>query len=133
MELRSSDAFKELADEVAMQVAAMNPTYVKRDDVSKEDLARQETIFKGQLAEEKKPESSWAKIIEGKFAKWFKEVCLLEQVSIKDNKKTIKQMIDEVEAGIGIVEFGRYELGAGIEKRTEDLGDEVNKLIGEVK
>lgn len=123
----------DFADECAMQVAAMSPAFVSKESIPADDLVRQRRIFEAQLKEEGKPEQAWQKIIEGKFLKWRKEVVLLEQESIKDSKKTIEDMrqelIKKIGADVKITRFVRYSLGEGIEKKQEDLGEEVAKLI----
>lgn len=126
--------FIEFADDIAMQIAAMAPVVVSKDNLSQEMLDKQKSIFEGQLKEENKPIAAWPKIIEGKFGKWRKDVCLLEQESIKTPKKSVEQMKQEVEKTIGcaieIKRFVRYALGEGRETVKENLADEVSKLIG---
>jgi elongation factor Ts len=126
--------FVEFADEIAMQIAAMAPVVVGGDNLSTDMLAAQQAIFEGQLTEEKKPVAAWPKIIEGKFAKWRKDVCLLEQESIKEAKKSIGQVLAETEKKLGckitISRFVRYALGEGQVVVKENLADEVGKMIG---
>ena len=119
----------DFADECAMQIAAMAPTVVSKDDIPADVLVRQRRIFEAQLEEEKKPAASWQKIIEGKFIKWRKDIVLLEQESIKDSKKTIEQMRQEAGKDVQILRFARYSLGEGLEKKQEDLAVEVEKLM----
>lgn len=119
----------EFADEVALQIAAMAPLVVSKDDLPADMLVRQRRIFESQLEEEKKPQIAWPKIIEGKFIKWRKDIVLLEQESIKDNKKTIEQLRQEAGKDVKIVRFVRYALGEGLEKKQEDLAAEVEKMI----
>lgn len=122
------------ADNIAMQIAAMGPLVVSKDDLPQDLLDRQQKIFESQLAEEKKPQAAWPKIIEGKFSKWRKDVVLLEQESIVTPKKSIGEMLQELNAQLGgevkISRFVRYALGEGLEKKQEDYAEEVNKLIG---
>lgn len=122
-------AAMDFADECAMQVAAMAPLVVSKDDIPADMLVRQRRIFEAQLEEEKKPAASWQKIIEGKFIKWRKDIVLLEQESIKDSKKTIEQMRQEAGKDVQILRFVRYALGEGLERKQEDLANEVEKLI----
>lgn len=123
----------EFTTDVALQVAAMSPLVVSKDNLSADLLDRQQKIFEAQLTEDKKPAQAWPKIIEGKFSKWRKDIVLLEQESIKDPKKTIEQVRSELSKKIGyevtISSFVRYALGEGIEKKQEDFADEVTKLI----
>lgn len=120
-------------DDCAMQIAAMSPTSVSKDDISQDIIERQHAIFEAQLKEEKKPEQAWPKIIEGKFAKWRKDTVLLEQESIKEAKKSIEQIRQELSKKLGceikINRFIRYALGEGLEKTQENYSEEVAKLI----
>jgi elongation factor Ts len=124
-----TEAAIDFADECAMQVAAMAPLVVSKDDIPADMLVRQRRIFEAQLEEEKKPAASWQKIIEGKFIKWRKDIVLLEQESIKDSKKTIEQMRQEAGKDVRILRFVRYALGEGLQQTKEDLANEVEKLI----
>lgn len=121
-------------DNVAMQIAAMAPLVVSKDDLSTDLTDRQQKIFEAQLVEAKKPQAAWPKIIEGKFAKWRTEVVLLEQESITTPKKTVGELLQELNQQLGgeirISRFVRYALGEGLEKNQEDYAEEVNKLIG---
>lgn len=129
---RSAD-FKQFADETAMQIAAMNAQYVKREDIDAATIAKQKDIFAGQLKEEGKPEAAWPKIIEGKLNKWMQEACLIEQISIIHEGKTVEQVRSALVAKLGeniaIRRFVRWELGEGIEKaKKEDYAAEVARL-----
>lgn len=124
-----TEAAINFADECAMQIAAMSPSVVSKDDIPGEMLVRQRRIFESQLEEEKKPAASWQKIIEGKFIKWRKDIVLLEQESIKDSKKTIEQMRVEAGKDVKILRFVRYALGEGMEQKKEDFAAEVEKMI----
>lgn len=122
-------------DNVAMQVAAMNPVVVTSADVPAADVAKQKEIFLAQLKEEKKPEASWPKILDGKIAKWFTEVTLLGQDNVWDPPAgTIDKLRLELGKKLGgevkIHSFVRYSLGEGIEKKQEDYLAEVAKTIG---
>jgi elongation factor Ts len=122
-------------DNVAMQIAAMNPSVVTKDQVSKETLDKQKEIFAAQLKEEGKPEAAWPKILEGKVAKWFTEVTLLGQDNVWDPPAgTIDKIRVELGKKLGgevkIHAFVRFSLGEGIERKTENLADEVAKTIG---
>ncbi len=96
----------ELANDIAMHIAATNPKYLAPDEVSSEELDREKQIYKEQLLKEGKPENIIEKIIEGKVAKYYTEVCLLEQEFIKDDKLKIKDILKEVR----IIKFVRFSL-----------------------
>lgn len=123
-------------DNVAMQVAAMNPAVVHRDQVGAAELAKQKEIFLAQLKEEGKPEQAWPKIIDGKVAKWFTEITLLGQDNVWDPPagsidKIRLELGKKVAGEVKIHAFVRFSLGEGIEKPpTEDLAAEVAKTIG---
>lgn len=128
-----SPALLKFVDDTAMQVAAMAPLFLSTDDVDPDAKAAQSRIYEAQLAEEGKPEKARPKIIEGKLAKWMKEICLLEQPSVLDGEKTIAQLLSELVAELGtsvkIASFFRYERGEGIEKKkTDDFAAEVMKM-----
>lgn len=123
----------DFGDECAMQIAAMSPTVISKDDIPAEVLVRQRKIFEAQLQEENKPQAAWQKIIEGKFIKWRKDIVLLEQESIRDSKKTIEQMRQDSGKDVKIVRFVRFALGEGLEKKQEDLAAEVEKMVNKDK
>jgi elongation factor Ts len=123
-------------ENVAMQVAAMNPLVVAKGDVREADIAKQKEIFEAQLKEEGKPPAAWPKILEGKVSKWFTEITLLGQDNVWDPPAgNIEKMRAELSKKLGgeikIHAFARYSLGEGIEKPpAEDLAAEVAKTIG---
>jgi len=123
-------------DNVAMQVAAMNPIVVRREDLAPGQVAKQKEIFEAQLKEEKKPEQAWPKILEGKIGKWFTEVTLLGQENVWDPPAgTIEKLRLELGKKLGgevkVHAFVRFSLGEGVEKPPqEDLAAEVAKTIG---
>lgn len=129
----NSLSFKELGENLAMQVAAMAPLAVEAERLNAEDVARQQAIFQQQLTDLKKPQGAWPKILEGKTRKWHTEVCLLEQESIWVPKQTVKQLVAKAGTDLGgeikIVNFIRCQVGEGIESKKDDLGEEVNKLM----
>jgi elongation factor Ts len=127
--------FRAFVDNVAMQVAAMRPTVVQKDEIVPAQVEKQKEIFLAQLKEEKKPEQAWPKIMEGKVAKWFTEVTLLGQDNVWDPPAgTIEKIRAELSKKLGgevkIHSFVRFELGEGIEKKVENLAAEVAKTIG---
>lgn len=121
--------FKEFAKEVAMQIAALSPRYVSRDEVPQEVLEKEREIYKQQAINEGKPENIAEKMVEGRLNNFLKEVCLLEQPYIKDGSKTIQDLVNEKIAKIGekisIRRFVRYQLGEGLEKRQDNFVEEV--------
>jgi elongation factor Ts len=135
-----SDDFTEFANNVAMQIAAMNPLAVSVDRLSQEDCERQKAIFETQLKEANKPEASWSRIIEGKTKKWHSDVVLLEQESVLHPKTSIRAVADDLskklsgETGkVKVLNFLRCQVGEGIEKAPqEDYGAEISKMTGVV-
>lgn len=128
-----NEAFQELVKDIAMQIAAMNPKWISKEDVPEEDLAKEREILRVQALNEGKPEKVVEKMVEGRLKKFYSEVCLLEQSFIKDQDKTVSQVINEKIAAIGekiaVRRFIRYELGEGLEKRQDDLSAEVEKQL----
>ncbi|RUM59229.1 MAG: elongation factor Ts [Persephonella sp.] len=110
-----NDLFKELANEIALQIAAMKPKYVSREDIPREIIEKEGEIIREAALAEGKPQHIAEKIAEGRLEKFFKEVCLLEQPYIRDDKKTIEELIKEYIAKIGenikVSRFCRYEIG----------------------
>ncbi len=120
--------------DVAMQIAAMNPLYVRKEDVDAEAVAREREVLLAKGKETGKPEQVVTKMVEGQIAKWMKEVCLLDQVFVKNQDKTIEQLQQELISKIGenikIRRFARFELGEGLEKKKDDFAAEVAKQAG---
>jgi elongation factor Ts len=125
--------------DVAMQIAAMNPQVVRKEEVSEETVAKEREIRIEQAKVDPKnsgkPEAVLAKIIDGQISKWLKEIALLDQPFVKDPNKTIEQIQQELVAKIGenikIRRFARFELGEGLEKKKgEDFATEVAKAAG---
>ena len=129
----NTDEFRQLAYDIAMQVAASNPDYLSREEVPTEDLDREREVLRAQALEEGKPEKVIEKMVEGRIDKFYKEHCLLEQSFIKDPDKTVQQLIHESVAKIGenisVRRFTRYEVGEGIEKEQGDFAAEVMSQI----
>lgn len=127
--------FTKFIDDLAMQAAAMSPLWLSKADVPQSEKDKQSVIYDAQLVEEGKPEAARPKIIEGKLAKWMKEVCLLEQQSVIETKKTVDDLRAELAKAVGtdvVVErFERFQLGEGIEKpQGDDFAAEVAKMAG---
>ncbi len=125
--------FQEFGKDVAMQVAAANPLYLRKEDVPQEAIEKEKEILRNQALNEGKPAQIVDKMVEGRIAKYYKEVCLLEQSFIKDPDKTIDQLLKEKIAKIGenlsIRRFSRFEVGEGLEKKTENFAEEVAKQL----
>ncbi|MGX4599601.1 translation elongation factor Ts [Faecalimicrobium sp. JNUCC 81] len=119
--------------DIAMQVAAMNPKYVSRNDVDAEYIAHETEILTQQALNEGKPANIVEKMIKGRLEKQLKEVCLLEQPFVKNGDLTIKQLVAEtakkVGAEIEVVKVVRFEVGEGIEKKEENFAEEVAKQL----
>lgn len=124
-----TDQFREFARDVAMQIAAANPKFVRREDVSSEELEKEREILKAQALNEGKPEKIVEKMVEGRISKYYEEFCLLEQSFIKDPDKTIATLLNEkinkIGENISIRRFVRYELGEGLEKKADNFVEEV--------
>ena len=142
-----TDQFKQLVNDIAMQIAAVNPKYLIPEEVPVEELEKEKEIYREQLKNEGKPVSvrpgrttagkpaeMVEKIIEGKLAKYYGEVCLLKQPFIKDEAKTVEQLLLEKMVAIGekisIRRFVRFELGDGLEKKSADFAKEVAEQLG---
>lgn len=132
-ETSSSPAFLSLGEDLAMQVAAMNPIAVSPEHLRPEEVERQKAIFEAQLTELKKPQTAWAKILEGKFNKWYTDVCLLNQESVVLPKTTVEQVIKNIGTKLGgeikVVSFVRCQVGEGIDQNKTELADEVSKMV----
>lgn len=134
-----SDATKELAKNIAMQIAALNPLYVSQKEVDSDYIQKETDIIKAQIMndpkESQKPEKVIEGMIKGRINKQLKEICLLDQAYVKaaDGKQTVEAYIKEAEkaldTSIEIVSFVRFETGEGIEKKNEDFAQEVAKQM----
>jgi len=112
---------KELSHDVAMQIAAANPTAIDRSGVDAADLEHEKEVLRKQAEEEGKPANIIERMVEGRINKFYKEVCLNEQIFVKDSEKTIKDVLGDVK----VTEFTRFQLGEGIEKKQDDFAAEV--------
>jgi len=126
--------FKAFVHDIAMHIAAANPTCVSEEDVSEEDIEKEKTILRAQALNEGKPEKIVDKMVEGRILKYKKEICLLEQPFVKDPDKTIKQLVTDQIARIGenvsVRRFTRYEMGEGLQKKECDFAAEVMQQAG---
>ena len=128
-----NDGFMSLVEDIAMHIAAAAPRFVSSDEVSADVIEKEKDVYKVQLEQQGKPADMIEKIIEGKMSKFYSEVCLLDQSFIKDEEKTITQLLTEktVEIGekISVRRFARFELGEGIEKEQKSFAQEVEEQI----
>lgn len=132
-----NDVVKTVAKDIAMQVAAANPLFLDRSSVDAETLEKEKEIYRVQASNEGKPANIVEKMVEGRVNKYYKEVCLLEQVWVKNPDYTITKYIQEKSKEIGetiiVNKFTRFERGEGIEKKEENFAEEVQKQMQQVK
>lgn len=130
-----NDDFKAFVRDMAMQVAAVSPKYVTRDEVPQELVEHEKSILREQALNEGKPEKIVEKMVEGRLEKFFEEIVLLDQKFIKDSDLKVQDVLNNLIAKIGenikIRRFTRYEVGEGLEKRNEDFAEEVRKQMGQ--
>ena len=126
-------AFKELAKNIAMQIAASRPEFVQREDVPSDILEKEKEILRTQALNEGKPEKIVDKMVEGRINKFYKEVCLLEQPYIRDPEISVNDLIIEQISKIGenikVRRFARFEVGEGLQKREENFAEEVMSQV----
>ena len=131
-----NDEIKTCLKNVAMQVAAMSPKYVSRDEVSQEFMDHEKEILLAQAKKEnpEKPDNIIEKMIIGRLNKEMKEICLLDQVYVQDSDLTVAKYVDKVakenNANLAVKKFIRFETGEGIEKKEENFAEEVAKQMG---
>ena len=135
-----NDAVKEMAKNVCMQVAALNPKYTNRNEVSADYIEHEKSILMAQIQndpkEASKPEKVIQGMIQGRINKEMKEICLLDQVYVKaeDGKQSVAQYVAQVakenSANIEVKSFVRFETGEGLEKKNEDFAAEVAAQMG---
>ncbi len=118
---------EQVAKDIAMHVAAVNPRYLSRDSVSAEDVEKEKEVLKTQALNEGKPEHIVEKMVEGRLNKFFEEICLLEQSFVKDPDQKVKQIAKNHNATVK--SFVRYEVGEGIEKREDNFAEEVMNQV----
>ena len=130
-----TDDFQDLVRDIAMHIAAADPRFVTRDEVTEEVLEVERRIAREQALEQGKPEKVVDRIVEGKVSKFYGETVLLEQPFVKDPDKTVQELLVEKVAKMGeniqVRRFSRFKLGEGIEKRSEDFAAEVAAQIGQ--
>lgn len=130
---KDTEAFKGLAKDLAMQVAAALPQFVKETDVPAEVVEKEKEILSAQALNEGKPANIVEKMVIGRIQKFYKEICLIDQPYIKDPDKTVKAHIGEIGKEIGtdieVVRFARFEKGEGLEKKEDNFADEVANMV----
>ena len=131
------DSFKELVHDIALQIAAANPSYVTKEEVPAEVLEKEKEILRAQALEEGKPANIVDRMVEGRIKTFYDDNCLLCQKFVKDPSKTIEQIVVEATATIGekisVRRFVRYEMGEGLQKKSENLADEVAAQVASMK
>ncbi len=124
-----TEQFRAFVKDIAMQIAAANPKFLGREEVSQAELDKEKEILRNQALNEGKPEKIVDKMVEGRMNKYYEENCLLEQAFVKDPDKTITTLLNEKIAAIGekisIRRFVRFELGEGLEKKVDNFVEEV--------
>lgn len=132
-EIAATEGFKEYAKNVAMQVAAANPSYVNEAAVPAEVVAHEKKILTEQVINDGKPAAIAEKIVMGRIGKFFKEICLTEQAYVKDPDLSVQKYTESVAKELGgsiaISAFARFEKGEGLEKRTDNFADEIANMI----
>ena len=125
--------FKAFVKDIALQIAASRPEYIKAEDVPESVVEQEKAILKAQAIKEGKPEKIAEKIVEGRISKFYKDICLLEQPFIKDPDKSVQDILNEKVSNIGeniqIRRFVCYERGQGLQKKEENFADEVAKQM----
>lgn len=130
----ASDVLDEVAKEVCMQIAAANPLFLSEKEVDNTSIEKEKEIYRVQALNEGKPEKIVEKMVEGRIKKYYKEVCLLDQLWVKDSDKTIAKFLEEKSKEVGspitVTRFVRYERGEGIEVEKVDFAEEVARQMG---
>lgn len=115
------------AKDIAMHIAAINPTYISRDEVSAEEVERERKVLTEQALNEGKPENIVAKMVEGRLGKYFEDVCLLDQAFVKNSDQKVRDFVNSLNATV--TSFTRYAVGEGIEKREDNFAEEVMSQV----
>ncbi|NLC32160.1 MAG: translation elongation factor Ts, partial [Clostridiales bacterium] len=127
-----TDTFKTLVHDVALQIAASNPSFISKDEVPTDNLEKERDILRAQALNEGKPEKIVDRMVEGRIEKYYKEVCLLEQPFVKNPDITVQDLVNEATLASGekivVRRFTRYQLGEGIDKKMSDLAGEIDEL-----
>lgn len=129
-----NEKFKGLARDIAMHIAAASPEYVRREEIPADAFERERAVQLQKTIAEGKPEHIAAKIVDGRMSKWYEDVCLLDQKYVKDDSKTVDQVVKETVATIGeniqVRRFVRFVMGEGLQKRQDDFAAEVAAQAG---
>ena len=132
-DIAAKDAFHTMAKDVAMQIAAANPTYLDKDAVPADEIAKEKEILTQQAINEGKPANIAEKMVMGRINKYYKEVCLMEQPFIKDGDLSVSKYVENCAKELGgpvkVVSFVRFEKGEGLEKREDDFAAEVASMM----
>ena len=125
--------FKIMSKDVAMQIAASNPSYLEKKDVPGDVLEHEKKILMEQAISQGKPKNIAERMVEGRLKKFYQENCLLDQVFVKDSSLSVSQYVENVSKSIGkkisVSKFIRYERGEGLEKKSENFAQEVSKIL----
>lgn len=133
-----SDTFLRLVKDLSMHIAASKPEYVSREEVDVARVEQEKEIIRAQAMNDPKPKPAAVieKMVEGRINKFFEEICLLDQKYVRDPSKTVSDVVSEATASLGekivVRRFVRYEMGEGLEKKTNDLAAEVAEQIAKV-
>lgn len=131
------DQFKNLAHDICLHIAAANPQYLTAEEVPADVIEKEKAILKAQALEEGKPEAIVERMVEGRIKSFYDDNCLLNQKFVKDPSKTINQLVVEATATIGekisVRRFVRFEMGEGLQKKSENLVDEVAAQVEKMK
>ena len=131
------DKFKGFVHDIAMQIAATKPLYVRSSEVPAEILEKEKEILRAQALNEGKPEKIVERMVEGRIKKYYQDNCLLDQAFVKDSSKTIEQYLKETSSVIGekldIRRFVRFEMGEGLEKKEDNFAQEIADQIAAAK
>lgn len=131
------DQFKNLAHDICLHIAAANPQYLTAEEVPADVIEKEKAILKAQALEEGKPEAIVERMVEGRIKSFYDDNCLMNQKFVKDPSKTINQLVVEATATIGekisVRRFVRFEMGEGLQKKSENLADEVAAQVEKMK
>lgn len=124
----NNDEVQNVAQDIAMHIAACSPRYLSSDNVKAEELEQEKEIIRNKMLNEGKPENIIDKIVAGNISKFYKEVCLLDQEFVKDPSVSVKKLVEKTGKDLKVTGFIRYGLGEGIEKKKDDFAAEVAAL-----
>ncbi len=128
-----SEAFQELVKDLAMHIAAAAPEYVRPEDVPADLVARERSVLLGQPDLQSKPEAIREKMVDGRMEKFYSQICLMNQIFVKDDKKKVSDVVTDAVAKLGeniqVRRFARFVLGEGLEKREDNFAEEVARQV----